>query len=375
MMHSKRLFKVVLTGGPCAGKTTAKALILERFSPQVNVVCLPELASMTFKSGIKIDPSSYSFEELVLFTKEFVAMQIRVEDYFEQLSRNNKGVTLMICDRGACDTFGYCSAEVRAKVLQELGLTFHDLSSKRYDMVLHLVSCANGAAQFYNNDNEARFESVEEAVECDIRIQNVWKSHPSFYIINNSHTGFQEKMHKVVNAVGHFIGVPESKLVKKFLLGKFITLDDIPPELHANFYREKVVFLKSDDEKKYDFITCKKANDDITGYYFFKSRYLAEKEVNRVELNRRISKEMFNNFLAQRDPETSVLRRIVYTFLSKHANKNTEFHRIESYQLDDRHFSLLRVDCECDIDRLKNESFLKNFDILRDVTGGLTRGT
>lgn len=368
MIQGKRLYKVVLTGGPCAGKTTAKALILERFSPQLNVVCLPELASMTFKSGIKIDPSTYSFDELVLFTKEFVAMQMRIEDYFEQLSRNNKGVTLMVCDRGACDTFGYCSPEVKARVLQELGITFHELSSKRYDMVLHLVSCANGAPQFYNNDNEARFESLEDAIACDKRIQNVWKGHPSFSIINNSQTGFMEKMEKVVGAIGHFIGAPESKLVKKFLLGKFITLDDIPHELHANFYREKVVFLKSEDEKRYDFITCKKSNDDISGYYFFKSRFVAEKEINRVELNRRVSKEMFKNFLAQRDPNTAVLRRIVYTFVSQHSNKNTEFHRIESYQLDDRHFSLLRVDCECDIERLKSESFLKDFDIIRDVT-------
>lgn len=374
MNHGKRLYKIVLTGGPCAGKTTAKAQILERFSPQVNVVCLPELASMTFKSGIKIDPSSYNFDELVLFTKEFVSMQVKIEDYFEQLSRNNKGVTLMICDRGACDTFGYCSPEVKGRVLQELGVTFHDLSSKRYDMVLHLVSCANGASQFYNNDNEARFESVEEAIECDIRIQNVWKSHPSFGIINNSQTGFMEKMQKVVAAVGHFIGVPESKLVKKFLLHKFITLDDIPKELHANFFREKIIFLKSDEDKRYDFITCKKSNDDITGYYFFKSRFLAEKEINRVELNRRISKEMFNNFMQQKDPESAVLRRIVYTFVSRHSNKNTEFHRIESYQLGDRHFSLLRVDCECDIEKLKRESFLKDFEIERDVTGYVNRG-
>lgn len=374
MLAGKRLYKVVLTGGPCAGKTTAKALILERFSSQMNVVCLPELASMTFKSGIKINPATYNFEELVLFTKEFVAMQLKMEDYFERLSHNSDGPTLLVCDRGACDTFGYCSLEVRTQVLQELGVTFHELSSSRYDMVLHLVSCANGAPQFYNTDNDARFETVEEAVECDKRIQAVWKGHPSFAIINNSQTGFMEKMDKVLSAVGHFVGIPESKLVKKFLLQKFITLSDIPPELQANFYREKVIFLKSEDPSHYDYITCKKSNDDANAYYFFKSRFLADKEVNRVELSRQISKEMFKNLVSSRDPLTAVVRRIVYTFVSQHSNKNTEFHRIESYQLDNRRFSLLRVDCECDVDKLAKESFSKNLAIVRDVTGELIRG-
>jgi hypothetical protein len=112
----------------------------------------------------------------------------------------------------------------------------------------------------------------------------------------------------------------------------------------------------------------------MNGYYFFKTRFLSEKEINRVELSRRISKEMFHNFLAQRDSSVGIIRRIVYTFVSQHANKNTEFHRIESYQLDNRRFSLLRVDCECNVDKLAQESFLKKMEILRDVTGELTRG-
>lgn len=373
MLNSKKIYKIVLTGGPCAGKTTAKALILEKFSSQLNVVCLPELATLTFKSGIKIDPSSYDFDELVNFTKEFVCMQLKIEEYFERLSKNTKGTTLIVCDRGACDTFGYCSPEIKARVLEELGLTIHDLSSNRYDMVIHLTSCANGAPQFYNNDNEARFENIEQAIQCDINVQNVWKHHPSFSIINNSINGFSEKMQKVIAAVGHFINVPESKLVKKFLLKKFMTLNDIPKELHAGSYKEKIVFIKKEKENRIDLVSCKKLNNNSTGFYFYKSRYLAEKEINRVELVRQINKELFKNFLVQKDPETEVLKRVVHTFIHQLSNKNTEEHRIESYELGDNKFSVLRVDCETEIEKIKEEQMLKGLEIIRDVTGYIKR--
>ena len=42
------------------------------------------------------------------------------------------------------------------------------LSHKRYDMVLHLVTAADGAANYYTTENnQARYETVEEAVDID----------------------------------------------------------------------------------------------------------------------------------------------------------------------------------------------------------------
>lgn len=67
-----KVWKVVLTGGPCAGKTTALSDIMERFSSHMSVFCVPEMATLTFRAGVAIHPDMYSFDQLVIFTAELI---------------------------------------------------------------------------------------------------------------------------------------------------------------------------------------------------------------------------------------------------------------------------------------------------------------
>ena len=251
---SKKIWKICLTGGPCSGKTTFLASISERFSQQIDVVTIPETATMTFRSGIRINPTSYSTDHLVHFTSELIKMQIQMESYFESLAQLSAKPTLLVCDRGTCDTFAYCSREVRDRVLAQQGWDFNFLSFSRYDMVLHLVTSANGAAEFYNSDNEARFESAEQAINTDNRIQRVWMNHPAFTIVDNSEKGFQKKLARVFNRVGHFIGVPEIHFVRKFLLRGVVDASDFPPEVSVSSFEEEIVYLKPSLPDRLDFI-------------------------------------------------------------------------------------------------------------------------
>ena len=46
---------------------------------------------------------------------------------------------------------------------------------KRYDLVLHMVTAANGAVKYYTlENNAARSESVELAIEIDNRLQEAY---------------------------------------------------------------------------------------------------------------------------------------------------------------------------------------------------------
>ena len=67
-----RVWKIVLTGGPCAGKTTALNNIMERFSSIMRVYCLPEMATLTFRSGVVIKPDQYTEDQMVRFTSQFI---------------------------------------------------------------------------------------------------------------------------------------------------------------------------------------------------------------------------------------------------------------------------------------------------------------
>lgn len=261
---SKKIWKIVLTGGPCSGKTTSLASIYEKFSQQIDIISVPETATMTFRAGVKINPATYTFEELVTFTRELIKMQINLEAYFENLAQLNKKPTLIVCDRGTCDTFAYCSPDVKDAVLKEEGWDMHYLSFGRYDMVIHLVTSANGAAEFYNSDNEARFESIEEAIKTDNRIQRVWMKHPAFAIIDNSEKGFYKKLARVFNRIGHFMNIPEKNFVRKYLLKHHISESDFPLEMVVSTYIEEIIYLKPTGQDRLDFVIKKVSSTEIS---------------------------------------------------------------------------------------------------------------
>lgn len=74
-------------------------------------------------------------------------------------------------DRGLMDGSAYVSDENWQALMDDLGVNVVQLRDVRYDAVLHMVTAANGAEEFYASiNNEARYESKEEAIEKDYAI-------------------------------------------------------------------------------------------------------------------------------------------------------------------------------------------------------------
>jgi len=49
-----------------------------------------------------------------------------------------------------------------------------------------MVTSADGAANFYTDiNNEARYETVDQAKELDKKLVNAWVGHPHFCIVDN----------------------------------------------------------------------------------------------------------------------------------------------------------------------------------------------
>jgi len=84
-----------------------------------------------------------------------------------------------------------------------------------------MVTCADGAVEFYTGENnEARYESVEEAITLDKKLINAWVGHPHFSIISNKNVNFKQKVDRCVEPVCKYIGIPTpTSFYKKFLLG------------------------------------------------------------------------------------------------------------------------------------------------------------
>lgn len=50
-----------------------------------------------------------------------------------------------------------------------------------------METAANGAEKFYTGENnEARYESVEEARVLDKKLIDAWTGHPALFVVDNS---------------------------------------------------------------------------------------------------------------------------------------------------------------------------------------------
>jgi hypothetical protein len=66
------------------------------------------------------------------------------------------------------DGSAYTDESVWQSILDETGWSTMQLRDKRYEAVIHLVTAAKGAPEsFHNENNQARYESLEEAIKLD----------------------------------------------------------------------------------------------------------------------------------------------------------------------------------------------------------------
>lgn len=194
-----KITKVVLTGGPCAGKTTALKFLRENLIKNgYGAVIVPETSTELFSSGIS--PSKMT--SLLDFHQTQLDVQLTKEFIFEQACEKFKNFDhiVLICDRGIIDSKVYLGEENFAKLLHMNNLTEADVMN-RYDAVFKLVTAANGAKEHYTLANNAvRKESSDEAVILDNLITEAWKNHPHFETIDNS-TNFEQKMNRLLTSL------------------------------------------------------------------------------------------------------------------------------------------------------------------------------
>jgi CYTH domain-containing protein len=212
------VYRVVLTGGPCGGKSTALAAISDRLQGLgFRVYRVPEAATLLLGGGVSVRDATLS--QLVGIEAELLRVMLALEDAFLAVARAAGGPAVLVCDRGAMDVSAYLPPEAWAALLNETGWSEVGLRDRRYDAVLHLVTAADGAEAFYTTANNAtRSETPEQARALDRRTRDAWVGHPHLRVIDNS-TDFARKVQRVTAAVCRAVGAPEPRDSKrKFLL-------------------------------------------------------------------------------------------------------------------------------------------------------------
>jgi predicted ATPase len=188
--------KVVLTGGPCSGKTTIHRALPEAFPGRVLVV--PEVATLLLAGGFPVPGVHlpWSPEWQASLQSAVLPVQHALEDACV-LQARHQGCDLVVCDRGVLDGAGYTpgglSAFCRAHHLDPAA------ALRRYDAVLHLESLATADPEQYGKANNAvRFEPPAEARRVEEAIREAWADHPRRVLITGPR-GIDGKLAEVLN--------------------------------------------------------------------------------------------------------------------------------------------------------------------------------
>ena len=179
-----QLRRIVLTGGPGAGKTATLELIRQSFCTHVHI--LPEAASIVFGGGFPRlgAPEAVRAAQRAIF---------HVQRELEIAGSNNSAI--LLCDRGTVDGAAYWPGP--DDFFESVDSTLDD-ELRRYDAVIHLRTPDAGSG--YNHHNPLRTESAVEAAMRDERIYAIWHTHRRRYIVE-AVPDFLEKAARVLDII------------------------------------------------------------------------------------------------------------------------------------------------------------------------------
>ncbi|KAI5694679.1 hypothetical protein M8J75_003170 [Diaphorina citri] len=211
--EGKVCYRLVLTGGPCGGKTTGQSRLCTFFENLGwKVFRVPETATVLLSGGIKF--TDLTAEEAFKFQENLLHCMIQIENTFFELGRSCKRNCLIICDRGTMDASAFVTPEKWEKMMAANGWNSVELRDNRYNQIIHMVSAANGAEDFYTTEDHAcRSESVEIAKELDHRAAAAWIGHPYFDVIDNS-SDFESKICRMIAGVCQKLGIDTGDRLK-----------------------------------------------------------------------------------------------------------------------------------------------------------------
>ena len=180
-MQIQKRRRIVLTGGPGGGKTTAADLLRRELGDRIVIV--PEAATILFAGGF---PRSEHIDANRAAQTAIFHVQRNLEDVQSALYPDR----VLLCDRGTVDGAAYWY-DGQDAFFRLLGTSLAAELS-RYDAVVFFETAAVAGLSI-EGGNPVRNESLARAVELDGRLRALWSQHPRFTLIPHS-TSFLKKI-------------------------------------------------------------------------------------------------------------------------------------------------------------------------------------
>ncbi len=307
-MNKKQITKIVITGGPCAGKTTAMSWIKDAFAGRgYAVIFVPETATELISNGVAPWTLDTGFDYQLCQMK----LQIYKEKVFEEAAEKMLGANkvLIVCDRGIMDNKAYMPENEFNMAFLRLNLNETEMRDS-YGAVFHLATAAKGAEEFYTlSNNQARTETVEEATALDDRLMSAWTGHPHFRVIDNAQ-GFEDKMKRLIDEISAFLGEIETE--RKFLIEypDIHILENSPACKKVEIIQ---TYLNAENNNE---IRVRQRGED-GGYTYFKTIKKKLDGMKRIETETRISKDEYHELLIDADESKKQIQKTRYCLTYK----------------------------------------------------------
>ena len=297
--------KIVITGGPCAGKSTAMSWVQNAFTQLgYTVLFVPETATELISGGVAPWTCGTNGQYQCLQMK----LQLEKEKIFEAAAATMKAEkVLIVCDRGTLDNKAYMTEEEFLLAADSVGSNEVELRDG-YGAVFHLVTAAKGAEEFYTcENNRARTETPEQARAIDDKIIAAWTGHPHFRVIGND-GDFEVKMKSLIKEISSFLGEPEPMEIERKYLIEYPDVQWL--ESMPNCQRIEIIqtYLKSAENEE---VRVRQRGTD--GHYiYFKTIKRKISDVKRVEIERRLTESEYLSHLMEADTNKHQIRKNRY---------------------------------------------------------------
>ena len=351
----KDIKRIVLTGGPCAGKTTALVRIIEHFSNLgFKVFTVPEVPTMYSQGGWSyLTPNRdlyYEGELAILQT------QLALEESFMRLAETCTKPTFVVCDRGTLDISAYISPEMWEDLCQRCGTNGNELRN-RYDAVLHLVSAADGAEQYYTTaTNSTRYEQANEeglriARDLDKKVNKAWTGHPHLRVINN-HDNFDTKLNRVLKEISNVLEIPQPIEEERTYI---VELTGELPESIESEITQTYLVADPDCEVR---LRRRSWHGEIVNVHKTKKR-ISNSEV--LETERQVSNALYESLLQQADPYRATIRKTRRSFIWR-----GQYFEIDTFHEPVNNLTILETKGIAEQECVNFPPFIK---VIKEVTG------
>ena len=323
----QKITKIVLTGGPCGGKSTAQVWIENHFRKYgYKVIFVPETATELINGGVNPKETKSNIE----FQNVIFDLQLAKERAYEEGAKALPyEKILMVFDRGIIDNKAYMSKKEFEYLLKSKKQSEVKLRDS-YDAVFNLVTTAKGARDCFTvENNDARKKTLDidkekamdEAAELDDRLIASWTGHPHFRIIDNS-TDFETKLKRLLREISGFLGEPNPYEIERKFLIEMPDLEYLESLPNCSKVQIVQTYLKSNDNTE----VRVRQRGGADGFSYYMTKKIPITSTKRIEKEKKLTQDEYVRELLNADPEKGQIVKDRYCL-----SYNNQYFEIDIY--------------------------------------------